>query len=293
MKPQVILLLFLIFGCNNENRPNKQIKYQELVNKPKKSVEVAQVACKTTTKADSVKETPIVHIKREMLLGAWTDGSSSNASFGIYQDSIFYVDALDTYHYKILVDSLFIDFSDWMSNVKVTKLTKDSMMWESDMGQSTFWRFNNVEILSPSLSKLNDSVSTFLTKRTLLNQLGNPSRIVDSDIECGVTEEQEYAKEQKFYYYDSTKFFIFDEKAELMIVNFNSGKFSYQTPEIHLSNKTTFADLEKVYPISCSNARMQNSGEMVRIRPCEECDGEVHLFFKGTKLERLEFWVPC
>lgn len=150
MKPQVILFLLLIFGCNNEERPNTHTKDQDFVNALEKPVEV-QSADKVVTKANSVTEEPIIPIKRETLLGAWTDGNSDNASFGIYHDSIFYVDALETYHYKISADSLFIDYSDWMSKIKVTKLTEDSMMWESDMGQSTFWRFNKIEILNVSV----------------------------------------------------------------------------------------------------------------------------------------------
>lgn len=146
MKLQVTLLLSLslIVGCDSQSRQKMQTQNQEPVNnKNTNSTEVAQIADKVTVKVDSVKETPIVDVKQEMLIGAWTDGSSENASFGIDKDSIFYVDAFETYHYKMSADSIFIDFIDWTSEIKVTKLTEDSMVWESDMGKSILWRFKD------------------------------------------------------------------------------------------------------------------------------------------------------
>jgi hypothetical protein len=149
------------------------------------------------------------------------------------------------------------------------------------------------EILNYKTSKINGSIPNALTKADLFRVLGKPTKIEISDAECGLTEEQEKAKVRNWYYYDSTKFFIFDNKAEVVEVNFRNGKFTYNTTKIKLSNNTTIQDLQKVYPVSTKAALKENNGKIVRIRPCEDCDGYCLLYFEKGKLVKLEWFEPC
>ena len=149
------------------------------------------------------------------------------------------------------------------------------------------------EILNPSLSKLNSVVSTSTTKQKLLAQLGQPTRIETAHFECGLTDAQAKAKVQKLYYYGKTMFYVFDGNAELIDIDFRSGKFTYKTPKITLTNKVTFADIEKLYPKAAKAATKEKRGKMLIIRPCETCDDTLNLYFENEKLTQLEFWEPC
>ncbi|MBY0481047.1 MAG: hypothetical protein K2Q21_06815 [Chitinophagaceae bacterium] len=149
------------------------------------------------------------------------------------------------------------------------------------------------EFLDYKTSKVNGSIPNALTKADLLRVLGKPTKIEIFEGECGLTEEQEKAKVRNWYYYDSTKFLLFDNEAQISEVNFRSGKFTYTTAKIKLSNKTTFQDLQKVYPVSTKAAIKENNGNMVRLSPCSDCDGYCFLYFEKGKLVKLEWWEPC
>ena len=149
------------------------------------------------------------------------------------------------------------------------------------------------EFLNYKTSRINGTISNELIKSDLLRVLGKPTKIEIFEGECAMTEEQEKAKVRNWYYYDSTKFFIYDNKAKIFEVNFRSGKFTYTTVKIKLSNTTTFQDLQKVYPISTKAAIKENNGKMVKISPCSNCDGYCLLYFEKAQLVKLEWWEPC
>lgn len=152
---------------------------------------------------------------------------------------------------------------------------------------------DKTEVLNFNASKLNDSIPGYLTKKKLLAQLGNPTKIENYDPQCALTDEQEKAKVKKLYYSDKTRFFIFDNKAELTLIDFRSGRFSYQTDKIRLTNATTLKDLQKVYPKSVKAAFTENGGKLIRLKPCKDCDGQCLLYFENGKLIHLEWWEEC
>ena len=149
------------------------------------------------------------------------------------------------------------------------------------------------EFLNYKTSRINGSIPNALNKADLLRKLGTPTKIEPFEGECGLSDEQENAKLRNLYYYDSTKFFIYDNKAQIIEVNFRNAKFTYTTEKIKLSHNTTFQDLQKVYPISAKAAIKENNGDMVRIRPCASCDGYCLLYFEKGRLVKLEWWEPC
>lgn len=149
------------------------------------------------------------------------------------------------------------------------------------------------EFLNFQTSRINGSIPSALNKTDLLRILGKPTKVEAFQTDCGMTEEEENAKVRNWYYYDSTKFFVYDNKAEIVEINFRSGKFTYTTAKIKLSNKTRFQDLQKVYPISTNVAIKENNGKIVRISPCPNCDGYCLLFFEKGILVKLEWWENC
>ena len=149
------------------------------------------------------------------------------------------------------------------------------------------------EVLNFQTAKLNDTVPGSLTKQRLLSTLGKPTKIENFDAECALTDEQEKAKVKKLYFYGKTKFFIFDNKAELTIVDFRSGMFTYKTFKLYLTKATTLQQVQKVYPNSVKAALKENGGKMVRLKPCKDCDGQCLLYFENGKLVQLEWWEEC
>lgn len=152
---------------------------------------------------------------------------------------------------------------------------------------------NQIETLNPTQSKLNNSIFSYTTRQELIKQLGKPTKVEKANFECALTIEQERAKVQYIYHYGKTTFFIYDQRADLMTIDFESGKFIYKTPKITLTGTTTFKAIEKIYPQAAKAALKENKGKMIRISPCKECDGQVLLFMEKGKLVNLEFWEPC
>jgi hypothetical protein len=80
-------------------------------------------------------------VKREDILGAWTDDTAANAAFDIQADSIFYVDAMETYPYELEEDSIIIHFSDYDFRGKIS-VNKDTLViTEADFGPARYYRF--------------------------------------------------------------------------------------------------------------------------------------------------------
>jgi hypothetical protein len=74
------------------------------------------------------------------LLGIWTDGGSTNASFVIKKDSIFYVDQFTSYKYELNGDSIKIKYPEMIYTGKI-RLLKDSLFLESDGETIKYWKF--------------------------------------------------------------------------------------------------------------------------------------------------------
>jgi hypothetical protein len=151
----------------------------------------------------------------------------------------------------------------------------------------------NLPVLDPSRSAVNATLPTFTTRQQVLKQLGQPTLIKPAEYECGLTNEQINAKVQKVYYYGKTEFYIYDNKADLKTLDFRAGKYSYQTPKMKLSGKTTLADVQNVYPAAAIAAVKTPKGKLVLLSPCTDCEGQVQLYFENGKLAQLELWEPC
>lgn len=65
---------------------------------------VAFITCNTSNQINQ-KQDPNKPVARLDITGIWTSGQSENATFRIDKDSIFYVDALQSFKYLIVGDS--------------------------------------------------------------------------------------------------------------------------------------------------------------------------------------------
>ncbi|PJJ60891.1 hypothetical protein [Hymenobacter chitinivorans] len=149
-------------------------------------------------------------------------------------------------------------------------------------------------LLNPSKSLVNAKLPSYTTKQELLRALGPPARIAAVGEECHTSREEAAAKvRQRYYFAGKTSFFLDHDQAELELLDFRSGKYTYQTPTITLTGKTTLADLQKVYPAAVRAASISKRGTEVSLMTCANCDDRVHLFFEQGRLVELELWEPC
>ncbi len=79
-------------------------------------------------------------INDSTLLGIWTDGQTENATFQIKQDSIFYVDHLENYHYRLESDSIFIHYPDLLFKAKIL-LKHDTLILKAPDAEYKYWKF--------------------------------------------------------------------------------------------------------------------------------------------------------
>ena len=102
----------------------------------------------SNVKSSFIKETPDDTLKhaafeKGILLGAWTDGSSENATFIIEKDSIFYADEMISYPYSLRGDSLTITYPD-MSFQGIAYFISDTLVLsDSEFGTTKYTRFKN------------------------------------------------------------------------------------------------------------------------------------------------------
>jgi hypothetical protein len=158
---------------------------------------------------------------------------------------------------------------------------------------STAYGQISTEVLDFTTSKLNKTVPSALTKQQLIKTLGKPPKVENYNTECALTEEQEQAKVKKLYWYGHTQFIVFDNQAELVSIDFRTGRFTYQTTKILLTSATTLVDVQKVYPKSVQASLKENGGKLVRLKPCSDCDGQCLLYFEKGKLVKLQWWEEC
>ncbi len=76
------------------------------------------------------------------IIGIWTDGNSGNATFRIDDDSIFYVDALESFKYTLNADTIAVQYSDDTVSCKVS-FKDDTLLMVSENETAKLWKFEN------------------------------------------------------------------------------------------------------------------------------------------------------
>jgi hypothetical protein len=82
-------------------------------------------------------------LRKDQLLGAWTDGSTENATFDIGKDSIFYLDEMRSFPYSLKGDSLTIDYPDMSFQGTATFLGDTLILRDPEFGTTKYTRFKN------------------------------------------------------------------------------------------------------------------------------------------------------
>lgn len=94
---------------------------------------------------DSLKTDQIDKSKTDfhLLIGAWTDHRTKNASIAFYKDSMIYVDALTFTEYDLKSDTLIRYFDGLTVKSIIIELTNDSLVIKSKTGLENYVRFKD------------------------------------------------------------------------------------------------------------------------------------------------------
>jgi hypothetical protein len=105
---------------------------------------VSTVAVKQNPQlTEEVKVSPTEIIEKNQLLGAWTDGSTENATFDISKDSIFYLDEMTSFPYTLQGDSLTIVYPDMSFQGTVKFLGDTLVLSDPEFGTTKYTKFKN------------------------------------------------------------------------------------------------------------------------------------------------------
>ncbi len=100
----------------------------------------AKIEANQTTEPFREPPPPPLPIKPDFLQGAWTDGSTGNATFAFTKGGIQYVDNLKTYSYSLTGDSIQIQFEDYNYKARIN-LQNDTLTMSDADGEARFWRY--------------------------------------------------------------------------------------------------------------------------------------------------------
>jgi hypothetical protein len=124
----LILIGFFLTNCSESNQTTDPVKsLPDTMGKETKTIP-------DTTKTDNFKPSKI--------LGAWTNHQTENATFEIRKDSIFYVDALESYSYRLDGNKIIIRFPEYKYEAVLSWLGDTLVMTDKDSGPNKFTRFN-------------------------------------------------------------------------------------------------------------------------------------------------------
>lgn len=113
----------LTYSCINKNRKESSVK-----NKDHNDKIISHDTILKVKKNDAV-------INKEMLYGVWAENDQDNALFEISGDSLRYTEFYDTPYFYDLDGGFNIHLNGYLSRNKILKIDKDSLLFESDMGE--------------------------------------------------------------------------------------------------------------------------------------------------------------
>jgi hypothetical protein len=127
MRKSAYVLFIFLFGCNSSQS----------------SSTVEQDSILTKTALHPIHSEGKSSVDKAQILGTWTDGSTENATFDIQEDSIFYVEEMQSYPYSLSRDTMSIRYPDMSFKGKVYFITDTMVLTDAESGTTKYIRFKN------------------------------------------------------------------------------------------------------------------------------------------------------
>ena len=145
---------------------------------------------------------------------------------------------------------------------------------------------------------INGKLDFFSKQADFLKVFGKPTKIENFEPECGsyAAYAEERPKGLKFYIYfkGQIKYIIFDKKADFDEVNFLKDTTTFVTyKKIKISSKTTIKVLEKKFPKSFKEFKIEKSNIFRLKFDTQDCDDQIQFEIKNGKVVSMNYWTPC
>lgn len=137
---------------------------------------------------------------------------------------------------------------------------------------------------------------------SLVKLLGQPDSITRPLYDCGgyVEGYEGVGDKVELYHYGNSRFVAYaNSRADMMEIDFTSGKFALKVEKTLLDKNTTFVSFGKIFPESCASAYDWNNGgkgktyKIVRVLPKGYEDDAWLFWFDNGLLVRAEYWISC
>lgn len=133
----------------------------------------------------------------------------------------------------------------------------------------------------------------YLNKKDFYENWTKPDSITSMYAECGYLK----GKTIKQYYFNGAIFLVYDNRAELSEINFETSDLIIEGSELTLSKNTILSEFDDKYESSYQQRgeSFYNNASYVtlRFRVHKDWDEYIHLLFKNDKLIQFIIWNPC
>jgi hypothetical protein len=155
----------------------------------------------------------------------------------------------------------------------------------STSSSAQYYSIINLDSISVS------SITTNTKAEEIIDILGQPDSIFNPLYECGDFSE-ENIDTVIILRYKGIDFLNSDGLTYFYNLDFKNIKFDVKLNHLHLTNQTNIKELKDLFPQSYTRCLEEGSGT-IRLWICNECDGQIQLYFENDKLISLNYWSPC
>ncbi|MBC8084943.1 MAG: hypothetical protein H7Z21_17235 [Hymenobacter sp.] len=156
----------------------------------------------------------------------------------------------------------------------------------------------NTEYLEWNGATLNGRLPMISTRKAMLKELGQLDSLITPNMDdvCGSF----FNKPFQLAYVKMTDLEVYGDRAVIRTIDFQrQPKLTLQAGSIRLSHSTTLAELARSFPVAVSKQSSLNVhglGKMTAVSLAtgqRSSDDSWLLLFKGSKLVRIDYWMPC
>lgn len=143
--------------------------------------------------------------------------------------------------------------------------------------------------------KINGNIKLFTTKTDFITKIGKIEKITEDFPGCGNYDE-EAGKGTKFFIYtkNGLKYYVYNNKADFQEINLKNNSENYiLIGKYKISNKTTFKDLKKMFPIAYKTYKKEKDAYLFRLKFNPKWDDEIQIMIEKEKVIAMYYWTPC
>lgn len=140
-----------------------------------------------------------------------------------------------------------------------------------------------------------NGITSKSSSKELLTAFGEPTERYDPNYECGAyTKDQPGIETTELFKYPGFEVLLVNDTVRFRKISFLNMKENHEliSNQIVLNRDSTIDDFKEVFP-DAYNRWNSESRQLFRLFPCEYCDCQIQITFRGDKIDQIEFYCPC